>query len=109
MANYIIKKRKPKVPVPEDKKDVKYWEMRKKNNNMAKKYRDRTRKQREESKKYLNQLIIKNQYLKNKINELTVELETLRNIKIKKDNELLNIETESFDFPIFETFNQWYI
>lgn len=109
MANYIIKKRKPKVPVPEDKKDVKYWEMRKKNNNMAKKYRDKTRKHREESKKYLNQLIIINEYLKNKINELTAELEILKEIKIKKDNELLYFETELFDFPILETFNTYYV
>ena len=57
----------PRVPVPEEKKDSKYWDRRKKNNQAAKRSRD-TRKQRIESEiKTAKDAIAENQKLKQEI------------------------------------------
>lgn len=87
---YTIK-RAPKVPVPEEKKDLKYRLRRKRNNEMAKKTRDRIRL--EERMKKLKFQVAKatNKVLRKQIDKLTKE----RNELLTK--KLLTTTTNFFD------------
>ena len=78
-------KRSPKVYVPESKKDQKYWEKRRKNNEYARKCRDRKKTDEQRQKQIFrlmeNEVInLKEdcQKLKLKVQKLEIENEKLR-------------------------------
>ena len=56
-----------RVPVPEEKKDNKYWERRRKNNEAAKKSRNLRRKKMDDELKIAKEAIQENQKLKQEI------------------------------------------
>ena len=56
-----------RVPVPDDKKDSKYWERRRKNNQAAKKSRNLRRKKMDDELKSAKEAIQENQKLKQEI------------------------------------------
>lgn len=70
----VAKKRKPRVPVPESKKDEAYWRFRKRNTQLARDYRRRKKEELIQKKEYLKRLLEKKKELQEKENELYKKL-----------------------------------
>lgn len=82
--------KRQRIPVPDEKKDNKYWDRRKKNNQAAKRSRD-SRKQRIETEiKTAKEAISENQKLKQEIDVLKAEINSLRRL-LKDANMTLSL------------------
>ena len=111
-----IKKRNHKVPVPDEKKDEKYWKNRKRNTISARKSRIKAKKLKDEKEIYLNKLLLKNKELKNKVKQLTELLETVKKITFKEDVQILKteiseqylFENPDIDSELLNNLNQYY-
>lgn len=111
-----FKKRNPKVPVPNEKKDAKYWKNRKRNTISARESRIKAKKLKAEKEIYLNKLLLINKELKNKVNQLTELLETVKKIKFKEEVQILKteisepylLENSNIDSELLNNLNQYY-
>lgn len=88
------KKRKPREPVPEEKKDAKYYKIRKQNNISARKSREKANKLLEIRKQKLIDVKNKNKELNEIINTLKKKLEIL-NEMYNKNNIYNNYKSET--------------
>lgn len=82
--------RKRRHPVPDDKKDEKYWERRKRNNQAAKRSRDIKRKKTEEELTRAQDAVQENVKLKQEIEVLKAEISSLRRL-LKDANMTLSL------------------
>ena len=82
--------RKRRAPVPNEKKDNRYWERRKKNNIAAKRSREMRRKKIDEELKQAQGAIQENQKLKQEIEVLKSEINSLRRL-LKDANMTLSL------------------
>ena len=111
-----IKKRNPKIPVPDEKKDEKYWKYRKRNTITAREYRIKAKKLKAEKEIYLEKLLLKNKELKKKVEYLTKLLENVKKITFKEDvqiqkNEISEqdlFENLDIDYELLNNLNQYY-
>ena len=72
--------RKKRTPIPNEKKDTKYWDRRKKNNIAAKRSRELRKKKMDEEIKTAKDAIQENQKLKQEIEVLKSEINSLRRL-----------------------------
>lgn len=82
--------RKRRNPVPDEKKDMRYWEKRKKNNMAAKKSRESKRKKLDDEIKVARDAVQENQKLKQEIEVLKSEINSLRRL-LKDANMTLSL------------------
>ena len=82
--------RKKRNPVPDNKKDDRYWERRKKNNQAAKRSREMKRKKVEDELVRAKDAITENQKLKQEIEVLKAEINSLRRL-LKDANMTLSL------------------
>lgn len=82
--------RKKRHPIPEEKKDAKYWERRRKNNVAAKRSREMRRKKTEEELKTAREAIQENQKLRQEVEVLKAEINSLRRL-LKDANMTLSL------------------
>lgn len=82
--------RKKRLPVPDEKKDDKYWERRKRNNQAAKRSRDMKRKKTEDELVRAQDAIQENTKLKQEIEVLKAEINSLRRL-LKDANMTLSL------------------
>ena len=82
--------RKRRHPVPEEKKDEKYWERRKRNNQAAKRSRDMKRKKTEDELIRAQDAVQENAKLKQEIEVLKAEINSLRRL-LKDANMTLSL------------------
>ena len=71
-----------RTPVPNERKDAKYWDRRKKNNDAAKRSRDMRRKKIDDELKTAKDAIQENQKLKQEIDVSNVSLASLSNSEV---------------------------
>lgn len=111
-----FKKRNPKVPVPNEKKDERYWKNRKRNTISARESRIKAKKLKAEKEIYLNKFLLINKELKNKVNQLTELLETVKKIEFKEEVQILKteisepyfLENQDIDPVLLENLNEYY-
>lgn len=72
--------RKKRTPIPDERKDAKYWERRKKNNEAAKRSREMRRQKMDDELKTARESIQENQKLKQEIEVLKSEINSLRRL-----------------------------
>jgi len=82
--------RKKRHPIPEEKKDAKYWERRRKNNVAAKRSREMRRKKTDDELKTAREAIQENQKLKQEVEVLKAEINSLRRL-LKDANMTLSL------------------
>lgn len=75
-----VRKRRPKVAVPDTQKDEKYWARRRKNNEAARRNRERKRAEEEAKKARVNGLDARKRELTDEVSLLQKELKALRDL-----------------------------